>query len=90
MEADRLIYHNNPGRIYYLAGVAVEIGFYLLGLPWWLSSKESTCNTGDSGDGSGKSPGGGFSNPLKYSCLDNPMDRGTWQGCKELDMTEAT
>ena len=35
-------------------------------------------------------------NPLHYSCLENPMDRGTWQatysprGCKELGMTEAT
>ena len=29
--------------------------------------------------GSGRSPGGGYSNPLQYSCLENPMDRGTWQ-----------
>ena len=29
--------------------------------------------------GSGRSPGGGYSNPLQYSCLKNPMDRGTWQ-----------
>ena len=28
--------------------------------------------------GSGRSPGGGNSNPLQYSCLENPMDRGTW------------
>ena len=28
---------------------------------------------------SGKSPGGGHDNPLQYSCLENPMDRGTWQ-----------
>ena len=27
----------------------------------------------------GRSPGGGNSNPLQYSCLANPMDRGTWQ-----------
>ena len=43
---------------------------------------------------SGRSPGGGHSNPLQYSCLENPMDRGAWwvtvQGCKELDMTEVT
>ena len=29
--------------------------------------------------GSGRSPGGGHSNPLQYSCLKNPMDRGAWQ-----------
>ena len=45
--------------------------------------------------GSGKSPGEGHGNPLQYFCLENPMDRGTWQatvhqGHKELDMTEAT
>ena len=31
------------------------------------------------GPGSGKSPGGGHGNPLQYSCLANPMDRGAWQ-----------
>ena len=46
-------------------------------LPWWLSDKESTCN-GDAGSipGSGRSPGEGNDNPLQYSCLENPMDRG--------------
>ena len=29
--------------------------------------------------GSGRSPGGGNGNPLQYSCLKNPMDRGAWQ-----------
>ena len=43
--------------------------------------------------GSGRSPGGGHGNPLQYSCLENPMDRGAWwaksiEGCKESDMTE--
>ena len=46
--------------------------------------KESPCNAGDTGDaglilGSGRSPGEGYSNPLQYSCLGNPMDRGAWQ-----------
>ena len=46
--------------------------------------------------GPGKSPGGGSSNPLQYSCLENPMDRVAWQatahmvGHKELDTTEVT
>ena len=43
--------------------------------------KESTCNAGVIGDRglvleSGRSPGGGHNNPLQYSCLENPMDRG--------------
>ena len=29
--------------------------------------------------GSGRSPGGGHSNPHQYSCLENPMDRGVWR-----------
>ena len=38
--------------------------------------KASTCNAGDLGltPGSGRSPGEGNGNPLKYSCLENPMD----------------
>ena len=32
----------------------------------------------DSVPGSGRSPGGGNGNPLQYSCLENPMDRGAW------------
>ena len=41
-------------------------------------SKESTSNAGDLGliPGSGRSPGEGNGNPLHYSCLENPMDRG--------------
>ena len=52
----------------------------LRGLPQWLSGKEATCNAGDPGLilGSGRSPGGGHGNPLQYSCLENPMDRGVW------------
>ena len=51
------------------------------GLPWWLDSKESACNVGDLGSipGLGGSPGGGHGNPLQYSCLENPMGRGTWR-----------
>jgi len=47
-------------------------------LLWWLSSKESACNTGDMDliPGLGRSPGEGNGNPLQYSCLGNLMDRG--------------
>ena len=43
-----------------------------LGLPGWLSSKESTYYAGDVGSipGLGRSPGGGSGNPLQYSCLE--------------------
>ena len=44
-------------------------------------SKESACNSGDSGSipGLGGSPGEGNRTPHQYSCLENPMDRGAWQ-----------
>ena len=46
--------------------------------------KDQPANAGDGRDarlipGSGRSPGGGHGNPLQYSCLENPMDRGPWQ-----------
>ena len=52
-----------------------------VGLPRWLSSKESACKAGDPGliPGSGRFPREGNGNPLQYSCLENPMDRGPWQ-----------
>jgi len=61
--------------------------------------KNPPANAGDIRDvGSiprlGRSPGEGNSNPVQYSCLGNPMDRGAWraslQDHKESDMTEAT
>ena len=46
--------------------------------------KSPPASAGDAGDtgsipGSGGSPGGGHGNPLQYSCLGNPMDRGAWR-----------
>ena len=62
--------------------------------------KEPTSNAGDMGimgsiPESGRSPGERYSNPLQYSCLENPMDRGAWwttvhMVAKESDTTEAT
>ena len=42
--------------------------------------KQSACNAGDPGSipGLGRSPAEGNDNPLQYSCLENPMDRGAW------------
>ena len=55
----------------------------LMGLPWWLSSKEPACNAGATGDaspipGSGIYPAGRHGNPLQDSCLENLMDKGAW------------
>ena len=60
------------------------------GLPWWLSSKEYTCNTGDLGSipELGRSPGEGKGYPLQCSGLENPMDCIVHGITKELDMTE--
>ena len=64
-----------------------------------LVVKNSPANAGDIGDvglipGWGKSPGEGNGNPLQYSCLVNPMDRGAWwatvHGVAESDMAEVT
>ena len=48
-----------------------------------LVVKKLPAHAGDAGDvgsipGLGKSPGGGHGNPLQYSCLENPLDRGAW------------
>ena len=58
---------------------------------------ESDCNVGDLGSipGSGRSPREGNDNPLQYSCLKNPLDRGVWcatvhGGHTEPDTTKAT
>ena len=63
--------------------------------------KNPLANTEDIRDassipGSRRYPGGGHGNPLQYSCLENPIDRGAWkatygpQGRKELHMTKVT
>ena len=49
-----------------------------------LMVKNPPANAGDLRDagsipGSGRSPGEGHGNPLQYSCLENPMDRGAWR-----------
>ena len=72
----------------------------LMALPRWLTgnlAKNLPANKGDSGavgsiPGSGRSPGEGNGNPIQYSCLQGPMDRGAWWAtvsgfAKESDMT---
>ena len=65
------------------------------GFPRGSDSKESACNAGDLGSipGLGRSPSGGHGNPLQYSYIENPMNRGSWQATvhgitKELHMTK--
>ena len=58
--------------------------------------KESACSSGDPGliPGSGRSPGEGNGNPLQYSRLENPMDRGAWQvtvhGVTRVGLSDST
>ena len=68
-----------------LEGIPEEVIFELsfegwIGFPGGSDSKASACNVGDPGSspGSGRSPGEGNGNPLQFSCLENPMDRGAW------------
>ena len=51
-----------------------------LGFPGGSDSKECACNVGDLGSipGLGRSSGGGHSNPLQCSCLENRIDRAAW------------
>ena len=64
-----------------------------MGFPGDPVVKNLPANAGDTRDmasilRSGRCPGGGNGNPLQYSCLENPMDRGAWWGRSESDTIE--
>ena len=61
--------------------VCIVKAIFFFGFPHSSVVKLSACNTGNPGSmpGSGRSLGEGNGNPLQYSCLEDPMDRGTWQ-----------
>ena len=58
-----------------------DLAVSILGFPGGSVLKNLPASAGDMGSipGSGGSPGGENANPLQYSCLENPMDRGAWQ-----------
>ena len=65
-----------------------------MGFPGGSVAKNPPANAGDTGliPGSGRSPREGKGNPLQYSCLGNPRDRGVWQAIihgvtRDLDTT---
>ena len=60
-----------------------------------LPAKAGEVRDAGSIPGLGRSPGEGNGNPLQYSCLENPMDRGAWRatvhrGRKKSDTTQVT
>ena len=63
-----------------------------MGFPGESVGKNPPANAGDSGSvpGLGRSPREGNGNPLQYSCLENPMDKGAWRASpwnrKQSDM----
>ena len=68
-----------------------------MGLPWWPIGKEPTCNAGEAGDTgwipeSRRTPEEGHGNPLQYSFLENPIDRGysPWGHCGWAGVHRAT
>ena len=69
-----------------LAVIFKPVLTFLLGFPAGSDGKESACNVRDldSIPGLGRFPGEGNGNPLQYSCLEYPMDRGAW--CRLLSM----
>ena len=83
-----------PNSYLWLWLLSLTLGPSVQKLPWWLSGKESTCNAGNLGliPELERAPGEGNGNPLQYSCLGNPMERGakwaTVHGvAEELDTT---
>ena len=74
--------------------VDYDVSMKWSGFPGEEMVKNLPANTGDMGSvpGSARSPGEENGHPSQYSCLENPMDRGTWQArvygvSKELDTT---
>ena len=81
LQADSLLFEwqGAPEVVVIWAFMEISRGF-----PGGLEVKNLPADAGGVEDvalipGLGRSPGGGHDNPLQYSCLENPMDRGAWQ-----------
>ena len=79
------------------SGWCYHLFFHALCFPGGSALKNPYSIAGDTGEADsipdlGRSPGKRNGNPLQYSCLENPMDRGAWRsvGLQELDTTEHT
>ena len=80
----RQAHHDGSGRMQQSLVLTLREVQGTLGFPEGTAVKNLPPNAGDSRDtvsipGSGRSPGVGNDNPLQYSCLENPTDRGAWQ-----------
>ena len=99
INAWRIPWTEEPGRLLSMGSQGSDTT-QRLGLPSCARGAEPACQcrrreTHGFQPGSGRSPGGGHGNPLKYFCLENPTDRGAWwatspQGRNESDTIEAT
>ena len=74
--AGKLVFSKGSGEV-----CSIQLYGNANGLP--RVAQYPPANAGDAGDGGsvsgmGRSPGEGNGNPLQYSCLENPMDRGAW------------
>ena len=87
----RIPWAEDPGKLQSMGSqrvgndwVTITQSYLLWASQLALMVKNRPANAGDVRDmgsipGSGRSPGGGHSHPLQYSCLQSPMDRGAWQ-----------
>ena len=77
-----LQHHSSKASILWRSAFFIVQLSHPLGFPHSSVSKESAHTAGDPGSTpqSGRYPGEENGNPLQYSCLENPMDRGAWQG----------
>ena len=75
-----VLYNRSLLVVYFTCSSMWMLFPFIQGFPGGSEVKGSACNVGDWGSipGSGRSPGEGNGNPLQYSCLGNPMDRGAW------------
>ena len=85
LEGKMQFYKSFAWLAYVILDIFTDLLLFMLlyGLPWWLNAKESACNARQETwfnlfNQLGRYPGEWNGNPLQYSCLEMPMDRGTW------------